>query len=76
MPTHARTGAALPPSIDAEDELEQHMGALGLSEGNRLFLRKLHLAEKQLNDAFELAHRTGNLQSKVSQIYRELYRAD
>ncbi len=56
--------------------LEQQMAELGLSSANKRFLRNLHLVEKQLNDAFEKAHQGGDLEQRVSQVYRKLYRPD
>jgi tellurite resistance protein len=64
-----------PPSLD-ELALERQMRELGLSSETRRFLRNLHAAEKQLNDAFSVAHRDGDLEQRVSQVYREMYGAD
>lgn len=75
MPTHTNTGDPQLRIAEADDDLEQQMGALGLSIGTRQFLRKLHVVEKRLNDAFEMAHRGGDLEAQASRVYRELYRA-
>lgn len=60
-----------------EDEavLEQQMAELDLSNDTRRFLRNLHLAEKQLNDAFNKSRQGGELEERVSQVYRDLYGA-
>jgi hypothetical protein len=60
---------------DGEVGLEQQMAELGLSNDTRRFLRDLHTAEKQLNDAFDKAHQGGELGQRVSQVYRKMYRA-
>lgn len=75
MPTHANTRDPQVRIAEADDVLEQHMGELGLSIGTRQFLRKLHVVEKRLNDAFEMAHQGGDLEAQVSHVYHELYRA-
>lgn len=49
------------------------MDELGLSSDTRRFLRHLHVAEKQLNDAFALAHEGGDMEQCVSHVYGELY---
>jgi len=59
---------------DGEVCLEQQMAELGLSNDTRRFLRDLHTAEKQLNDAFDEAHQGGELGQRVSQVYRKMYR--
>lgn len=56
-----------------EAALEQQMRELGLSSDTRRFLRNLHVAEKQLNDAFSVAHQGGELEQRISQVYREMY---
>ncbi len=61
-----------PPS-DKDPGLEQQMAELGLSSDTRRFLRKLHVAEKKLNDAFDTAHQGGDLEKCVSQVYHDLY---
>ncbi|MFC5436635.1 hypothetical protein ACFPME_08705 [Rhodanobacter umsongensis] len=63
------------PPLD-ETALERRMRELGLSSGARRFLRDLHVAEKQLNQAFNLARQGGGLEQRISQVYREMYRAD
>lgn len=55
--------------------LERQMAELGLSSDTRRFLRKLHVAEKKLNDAFDTAHQGGDLEERVSQVYHDLYRS-
>lgn len=59
-----------------EAALERQMHELGLSSEARRFLRDLHVAEKQLNDAFSMARQGGELEQRVSQVYHEMYRAD
>lgn len=59
---------------DHDSGLEQQMAELGLSNDTRRFLRKLHVAEKKLNDAFDTAHQGGDLEERVSQVYRDMYR--
>ena len=51
------------------------MAELGLSNETRRFLRKVHQTERRLNEAFEMAHRGGDLEAKVSRVYHDLYRA-
>lgn len=60
---------------EASDDagLEQQMAECGLSNDTRRFLRDLHAAEKQLNDAFSKAHQGGRLEARVSEVYREMY---
>jgi len=53
--------------------LERRMADCGLSSDTRRFLRDLHAAEKQLNDAFQQAHRGGALEARVSSVYRRMY---
>ena len=59
-----------------EASLEQQMTELGLSNDTRRFLRHVHLAEKQLNDAFNKSHQGGERVQQVSQLYQALYGAD
>ena len=61
---------------DAIETLEHQMAELGLSSGDKCFLRNFHLVEKQLNDAFEDARQCANLEQRVSQVYRQMYRTD
>lgn len=56
-----------------EASLEQQMAELALSNDARRFLRTLHLAEKQLNDAFNKSRQGGQLEECVSQVYHDLY---
>ncbi|WP_200935653.1 hypothetical protein [Rhodanobacter sp. Soil772] len=49
------------------------MADCGLSNDARQFLRDLHAAEKQLNDAFQRAHQGGALEARVSAVYRRMY---
>lgn len=65
------------PTRTADDEtgLEQQMAELGLSDGTRRFLRNLHQAEKQINNAFSRSRQGGELEERVSQVYRDLYGA-
>jgi len=56
--------------------LEQQMAELALSNDARRFLRSLHLAEKQLNDAFNKGRQDGGLGERVSQVYHDLYGVD
>jgi hypothetical protein len=60
---------------DRDPCLEQQMAELNLCSDTRRFLRKLHLAEKKLNDAFDTAHQGGDLEERVSQVYHDLYRS-
>jgi hypothetical protein len=66
---------AAPPAREISDEpgLERQMADCGLSNDTRQFLRHLHVAEKQLNDAFSKAHQGGKLEACVSEVYREMY---
>ncbi|WP_229792875.1 hypothetical protein [Rhodanobacter panaciterrae] len=63
------------PAANDETTLEQQMTELGLSSDTRRFLRHVHLAEKQLNDAFSKCRQGGELEEQVSQVYRDLYGA-
>ncbi|WP_426701745.1 hypothetical protein ACPPVV_01645 [Rhodanobacter sp. Col0626] len=65
----------VPPRRETSNEpgLEQQMADCGLSNDTRRFLRNLHVAEKQLNDAFSKAHQGGRLEACVSEVYREMY---
>ncbi len=56
--------------------LERRMADGGLSDDARQFLRDLHAAEKQLNDAFRRAHQGGALEERVSAVYRRMYGKD
>ncbi len=56
-----------------EESLEQQMAELALSNDARRFLRTLHLAEKQLNEAFNKSRQGGQLEECVSQVYHDLY---
>lgn len=49
------------------------MRELGLSSEDRRFLRDLHVAEKQLNDAFSRARQGGELEQRIRQVYRDMY---
>lgn len=49
------------------------MADCGLSSEERRFLRDLHAAEKQLNEAFAQAHQGGALEQRVSAVYRRMY---
>lgn len=67
------------PSIDVEaaaEALEQQMAELGLSGGDKRFLRNFHRVEKQLNDAIEEARQCDDLEQRVSQVYRQMYGTD
>lgn len=55
--------------------LERQMAELDLSSDTRRFLRKFHVTEKKLNDAFDTAHHGGDLEERVSQVYHALYGA-
>ena len=63
-------------AADEARDLEQQMAALDLSAADRHFLRTLHQTEKQLNEAFDAAQQSGDLQQQVSRVYRQLYRPD
>lgn len=60
---------------DPEQSFEQQMVELNLSGDTKRFLRKVHLAEKKLNDAFDAAHQEGDLEERVSQVYHDMYRS-
>ena len=64
-------------TLIAGDEagLEQQMAELALSNDAKRFLRCVHLAEKQLNDAFNKSRQGGELEDCVSQVYHDLYGA-
>lgn len=76
-PMFTETASANQQTQAADDEapLEQQMSELGLSNDTRRFLRQVHLAEKQLNDAFDRTRQGGELEERVSQVYRDLYGA-
>jgi hypothetical protein len=57
----------------SDASLERRMADCGLSNDARQFLRDLHAAEKQLNEAFEQAHQDGALEERVSAVYRRMY---
>jgi serine protease inhibitor ecotin len=63
------------PIAGEETGLEQQMENLALSSEAKRFLRSLHLAEKQLNDAFNKGRQGGELEERVSQVYHDLYGA-
>jgi hypothetical protein len=68
------TSGNQPTHTDGDEAgLEQQMAELGLSNDTRRFLRNLHLAEKQINDAFNKSRQGGELEERVSQVYRDLY---
>lgn len=60
----------------ADASLERQMADCGLSNDTRQFLRDLHAAEKQLNDAFQRAQQGGALEERVSAVYRRMYGRD
>lgn len=60
----------------ADASLERQMADCGLSSDARQFLRDLHAAEKQLNDAFRQARQGGALEQRVSAVYRRMYGKD
>jgi hypothetical protein len=60
----------------AIDMLEQQMAELGLSCGDKCFLRNFHLVEKQLNDALDETGQCADLVQRVSQVYRQMYRTE
>lgn len=62
-----------PPPPKADASLERRMDDCGLSVDERRFLRDLHAAEKQLNEAFAQAHQGGVLEQRVSAVYRRMY---
>ena len=63
-------------AADEVRDLEQQMAALDLSAADKHFLRALHQTEKRLNEAFDAAQQSGDLQQQVSRIYKQLYRPD
>lgn len=71
--TEATSSHQQTPTADDEASLEQQMAHLDLSSDTRRFLRNLHHAEKQLNNAFNKAHQGGEREKCVSQVYRDLY---
>ena len=75
---HSETPSSSAPTPVTEDEAsrERRMAELGLSNDSKRFLRRLHLAEKQLNRAFGQAHQGGDLEQQVSQIYHDMYGKD
>lgn len=75
MPIDATPGDPRIRIADTDAELERHMSELGLSCDTRQFLRKLHQAERRLNEAFETVHQGGDPEAQVSQLYHDLYRA-
>jgi hypothetical protein len=75
MLTETPAGNQSTRTVDDETDLEQQMAELGLSNDTRRFLRNLHLAEKQINDAFNKSREGGELEERVSQVYRDLYGA-
>jgi hypothetical protein len=64
-----------PRIADDEATLDERMTDLGLSDDTKRFLRNLHVAEKQLNDAFNKARQGGELGECVSEVYHNLYGA-
>ena len=56
------------------EERERQLAELDLSAGDRCFLRTLRQTEKQLNDAVDAGRQTGDLQQRVSRVYKQLYR--
>lgn len=62
-------------AADNEASREEQMTDLGLSNDTKRFLRHLHVAEKQLNDAFNKGRQCGELEERVSEVYRDLYGA-
>lgn len=76
MPTRIiSANQSMSPADGGETVLEQQMAELGLSNDTKRFLRNFHEAEKQLNDAFDTARQGGELEQRVSQVYREMYGA-
>ena len=62
-----------PDDPPVDPTLEQQMAECGLSGDERRFLRRLHVAERQLNEAFSQARQGGTLEARVSEVYREMY---
>ena len=75
MLTESTSESQQPLIASDEAGLEQQMAELALSNDARRFLRSLHLAEKQLNDAFNKGRQDGELGERVSQVYHDLYGA-
>ncbi len=75
IPIRAPALVTDPPAspADADAVLEQQMTDRGLSSETKRFLRRMHQAEKQLNDAFAKAHQGGAVDQCVSEVYRDLY---
>ena len=63
-------------SSGAGDEREQELAGRNQSVANKCFLRTLHETEKRLNDAVDAGRQAGDLQQRVSRVYRRLYRPD
>ncbi len=76
MPAKTASDNQSPERADDVISLDRQMAQLGLSSDTQRFLRHLHIAEKQLNDAFCKARQGGALESCVSQVYHDLYGAD
>lgn len=72
----ARSTARRSDAAAADEEREQRMAELVLSAADTCFLRTLHQTEKRLNEAFDAGRQTGDLQQRVSQVYKQLYRPD
>ena len=75
MLTETRSADQHTAPSDSDPGLEQQMAELGLPRDTCRFLRKFHLAEKMLNEAFDTAHQGGDLEERVSQVYRDMYRS-
>lgn len=76
MPAMTRSNDPRASAPDDAGALEQQMADLDLSAADKRFLRTLHQTEKRLNDAFDEAHQSGDLQQQVSRVYKQLYRPD
>lgn len=61
---------------DAVDVREQQMAQLGLSRGDKCFLRNFHRVEKQLNDALDETSQCADRVQRVSQVYRQMYHSE
>lgn len=75
MPTKTSSSEQQAIPSDRDPCFEQLMAELDLSSDTRSFMRKLHLAEKKLNDAFDAAHQGADLDECASHIYHDLYRS-
>ncbi len=65
-PPHSLEAATPAPAVCEEE----------LSSDARRFLHELHIAERQLNDAFSVARNGGGLEQRIRRVYREMFGTD